>query len=160
MSAVTRKRAKKRGKNVKPVISSGSKKTKAPGQKNTRAPRKKLIQELDRLCSQITRINWRRKCATCGKAGTQAHHYFGKKACSSLRWTEDNLVWLCFYCHIVRIHREGLVEPARYALINKIGIDRFNGLYLEAFKPQKKSVPDLLELKERLSTRLESLLPK
>lgn len=160
MSAVIRKQTKKRGKNVKNAISSGSKKTKRLLQRNTRAPRKKLIQELDRLCSQITRINWRGKCATCGKAGTQAHHYFGKKACSSLRWVENNLVWLCFYCHIVRAHREGLIEPVRDALIKRIGLDAFNELYHEAFKPQKKSVTDLLELKELLSTRLEILSAK
>lgn len=66
-------------------------------------------------------------------------------------------MWLCFYCHIIRIHRQGLVELARKALTRKIGLKRFDELYAMAFIPKKVSIDELIELKAELSTRLESL---
>lgn len=94
---------------------------------------KKLTKELKHVCSMITRKRWGGKCAMCGKEGTASHHFFGWKACSSLRFTLDNLVWLCYGCHIGKVHQQGLTEPARKKLINKIGQDKFDSMYGLAF---------------------------
>ncbi|HPE06291.1 MAG TPA: recombination protein NinG [Smithellaceae bacterium] len=162
MSAPIPKPTKSRGTNAKSVRSFGGKKKaekKAiPKTKKPKKPsRKKLVKELDTICSMITKLRWEGKCAVCGKAGTAAHHFFGKKSCSGLRWVPDNLVWLCFYDHIVRNHRQGLVEPVRKALTRKIGLKRFDELYSIAFIPFIAEVDDLLRLKEDLSSQLESL---
>lgn len=119
--------------------------------------RKKLIKDIDAICSHICRIIWGGRCAVCGKAGTGAHHYFGKKACSGLRFEIDNLVWLCFYDHLVRGHRQGLIEPIRRALVRRIGFKRFDELYSVAFLPCKMTMSDLLQIESSLSNKLEKL---
>ena len=162
MSAPIPKPTKSRGKNVKNAVSSGAKKKakkKAiPKIKKPKSPsHKRLVKDLDEICSMITKLRWGGKCAVCGKAGTAAHHFFGKKACSGLRWVPDNLVWLCFYDHIARNHRQGLVEPVRKALTRKIGLKRFDELYSIAFIPVRRNTFDLIRLKEELSSQLEKL---
>lgn len=112
--------------------------------------KKSLIKELTHLYSVASRKEWGGKCAMCGKAGSAAHHFFGKKACSALRFTLDNLVWLCFACHIRKVHQEGLVEPARIALIKKIGEERFEELYATAFRRMDWGVEELLEVRSRI----------
>lgn len=157
MSAVTRTTSRSRGKNVAPAGNFGDKKNpkKLASKKPKKPSRKKLIKDLDGICSQICRIVWGGKCAVCGKAGTSAHHYFGKKACSYLRFVIDNLVWLCFYCHLARGHKQGLIEPIRRAMVKRIGFKRFDELYSMAFKPDLRKVDDLIELKVELSNLLE-----
>lgn len=83
----------------------------------------------------------------CDKEGTAAHHFFGWKACSALRFTLYNLIWLCYGCHIGKIHQQGLTEPARDALIARIGQERFDIMYSVAFKPMEWTVDKLKEVK-------------
>jgi hypothetical protein len=92
--------------------------TKKKPKKLTRAKRKKALLV---LWSAAVCIEWRGFCAVCGKAGNQAHHFFGKKAHPSVMFDIKNGLWCCFYCHIIRIHRSGDTEPARDALISHIG---------------------------------------
>lgn len=129
--------------------------------KFTKTDEKKLIKKLTRecktLCSQICRLMWDGKCAVCGKPGTAAHHFFGWKACSAVRFTADNLIWLCYYDHIGKIHQQGLTEPARVELIRRIGQERFNSLYERAFKPMFYTSDDLMIIKDRLEEILKIL---
>jgi 5-methylcytosine-specific restriction endonuclease McrA len=162
MSVPIPKPTKKVGTNVKRAASFGGKKKvkkKAiPKIKKPKKPsRKSLVKDLDAICSKITKVRWGGKCAVCGTAGISAHHFFGKKSCSGLRWIPDNLIWLCFYCHIIKNHRQGLTEPVRKAMTRKIGLKRFDELYSIAFIPKKFSVDDLIALKEELSSQLENL---
>lgn len=161
MSAPIPKPTKSRGTNAKSVVSSGAKKKAVPKKKKPPKPkkvsRKKLVTELDEICSKISSLNWGGKCAVCGKAGTQSHHFFGKKSCSGLRWVPENHVWLCFYCHIIRNHRQGLVELVRKALTRKIGLKKFDELYAVAFRVKKMNDAELIALKAELSMRLESM---
>ena len=68
----------------------------------TKKEEKKLLKKLEKecksLCSRITQYLWDDTCAMCGKAGSNAHHFFGWKACSAVRFVLDNLVWLCYAC--------------------------------------------------------------
>ena len=174
MNAITPTGAKRVGTSVKRAESSGSKPAPNPVPKPVKAAKKtkrkkpakgsskkkqigELQGELKSLCSKITSLRWGGKCAICSKAGTAAHHFFGAKACSSLRWVPDNLVWLCFYCHMIKNHRQGLTEPVRVALVEKIGAERFAELYSLAFKPQKVTIDSMLTLKKELSMQLEKL---
>lgn len=161
MSAVIRRKSKKVGTSAKSARNSGVKKDGTP-KKLTKKQEKKIIKDLEedlrKICSRITSIRWGGRCGVCGLAGTAAHHYFGTGACSTLRFTIDNLVWLCFTCHIVDYHRRGITEPVRRAMVGKIGEDRFEELYRLAFRPKKDpTIEELTRLKEALSIQLENL---
>lgn len=67
--------------------------------KRVKLNRKKLIKKLDELASKLCCREWGGKCALCGKAGSQTHHYFSRRH-YSLRWEIDNLAFMCFACHI------------------------------------------------------------
>jgi hypothetical protein len=117
---------------------------------------KKLTKECKALCSHICRLRWDGKCGVCGKEGTAAHHFFGWKACSAVRFDRDNLIWLCYYDHIGKVHQQGLTEPAREAIINKIGQDEFDKLRSRAYQVAYYSVDNLREIKESLLAELSN----
>jgi 5-methylcytosine-specific restriction endonuclease McrA len=134
------------------------KKKKGP-KKWTKSDEKKLIKKLEKeckaLCSQITRINWKGKCAFCGSDGSASHHFFGWKACSKVRYQLENLVWLCYACHIHKVHQQGLTEPVRVEIIKRVGQDTFDKLYEIAFQRMDWTSEALLLQRERLATILD-----
>lgn len=87
-----------------------------------------ITKQLDTLWSHLIREIYQGKCSLCGKDGTQAHHFFPKGGHSACRWDVHNGLWLCFGCHIRRIHQGGDTEPARDALIRRIGLQKFVAL--------------------------------
>lgn len=137
------KEAKQKKPKKKPV----NKLTKKYIQASERKERRRLEKEVKHICSVICKHLWGGKCAMCDKEGTAAHHFFGWKACSALRFTLYNLIWLCYGCHIGKIHQQGLTEPARDALIARIGQERFDIMYSVAFKPMEWTVDKLKEVK-------------
>ena len=124
------------------VIPKAKKKKKSPRQLEQRL-KKRLEAKAKSICSAITKITWRGKCATCGNEGQAAHHFFGWKACSAVRFVLDNLIWLCYGCHIGKIHRQGLTEPAREVIIKRIGQAAFDRLYSRAFMRCDWTIDDL-----------------
>lgn len=116
---------------------------------------KKLTKECKSLCSQICKIQWNGRCAMCGKEGNAAHHFFGWGACSNVRFDTDNLILLEYGCHIGRVHQQGLTEPAREAIIRRIGQERFDILREKAFISRKYTLEDLKDIKIRLQKELE-----
>ena len=116
---------------------------------------KKLTKENKALCSQICRLQWNGICPICGKQGSAAHHFFGWKACSNVRFLTDNLIWLCYYDHIGKIHQQGLTEPARDNIIERIGIERFEALKTEAYLHREWTSYTLQEANEELLKELE-----
>jgi hypothetical protein len=119
--------------------------------KQTKAMRKR---HLIALWSKAVRKSWGGLCAICGKAGNQSHHYFGKKAHPSVMFEVINGIFCCFYCHIIRIHRAGDTEPARDALIDHIGITRFDWLKKKAKDSTIKNDLDEVESKLQHYVRL------
>ena len=91
--------------------------------------RKKLLKELDELCSKYVRVR-DSKCILCGGyvgelSKLQAHHWIITRARSlKYRYDERNLVSLCYGCHIGRIHHNptlALLETLKErAIINGI----------------------------------------
>lgn len=108
---------------------------------------KKLTIQVKQLCSHICRKMWGGKCAVCGKPGTAAHHFFGWKACAVLRFTLNNLIWLCYYCHIGKVHQQGLTEPVRVKIIERIGQEAFDAMYEIAFSPKTWGLEELKLIK-------------
>jgi transcription elongation factor Elf1 len=53
----------------------------------------------DMWFSNVVRLNKQSTCEKCGKEGrTECAHIFGRRA-KSVRWSMDNAVCLCHYCH-------------------------------------------------------------
>ena len=53
----------------------------------------------DKWFSDVVRLNKQSTCEKCGKEGrTECAHIFGRRA-KSVRWSMDNAVCLCHYCH-------------------------------------------------------------
>jgi 5-methylcytosine-specific restriction endonuclease McrA len=112
--------------------------------------RKKLVEKLDKICSLLTKEGAHGLCEICGGAGSQTHHYFSKKVHGAVRWDLDNLLWLCFSCHIRKVHQQADSEDAREAIINRIGLDLFLSLKERAHEIRKFKEKDLEELIEAL----------
>lgn len=129
----------------KPIKKKKSKRKNAPNEA------KALKEILLRLWSINIYQQWNGICGACGKAGNNAHHFFGKGAYPSVKYDLDNGVLLCFGCHIFKVHRKNQTEIARDALINKIGDNRFNELKKRANSVRRYKLPDLLALKAELS---------
>jgi len=124
-------------------------KTLYPKKKSPKKSRKALVDKLDSILSHITRNNANGICEVCGKAGSQVHHFFSKKVHSAVRWDEDNLISICFFCHIIKIHRQVDIEDAREALIHRIGEQRFSDLKTRAHEIKKVTLQDIEELIEK-----------
>lgn len=55
--------------------------------------------EADKWFSNVVRLNRQMACEKCGKEGRmECAHIFGRRA-KSVRWSTDNAVCLCHYCH-------------------------------------------------------------
>jgi len=129
--------------------------------KFTKSEEKKAIARLQKackdICSEICKLLWKGKCAVCGKEGTSAHHFFSWKACSNVRFNLDNLLWVCYYDHIGKIHQQGLTEPAREKIIERIGLERFNTLYYLAFQEHHYSIDGLTDILREKEFYLQTL---
>jgi 5-methylcytosine-specific restriction endonuclease McrA len=74
--------------------------------------RKKLIEKLDALVKDITRLRFNWTCQKCGKkvSKSDAHtgHIIPRSKGNALRWYLDNLILFCFHCHIFWWHKNPL----------------------------------------------------
>ena len=96
-------------------------------------------------------------CISCGFNGDSrqwhASHYMPMGNNSAIRFNEENIHKACSICNN---HLSGNLVPYRFALINKIGIDRVE--WLEQQKQPKKW--SLEELKEIIKTYKEKIKNK
>jgi 5-methylcytosine-specific restriction endonuclease McrA len=95
----------------------------------------KLIKELTKICSCICSKNAKGLCEICGKIGNASHHIFSKKAFPHLRFDLKNLIWVCFFCHIRKIHQQAQGELARDSAINRATLAEFEDLKQKAYNP-------------------------
>ena len=147
------------------MANSSSKKVKNVSPKKVKVAKpkvnkKRLLKSLEDICSQLCSINATGMCEICGKVGTQAHHVFSKKSFPSLRYNLDNLIWLCFFCHIRRTHQQGQYELVRDAMIKRLGVEGFDSLKELAYKKytglKRVSINMLIDLEKNLSTILQN----
>jgi len=110
------------------------------------------MDELDDLWRKRVREIWRGKCAITATAGVDAHHFFGKKACPATRWDTNNGILLAKGYHRFTVHKEGVTEPARSAIVQRIGTARFNELYQKAFSTSKCTLEGLEAIRNHLLT--------
>ena len=58
-----------------------------------------IEKRLDRLSSELCRLQYKFSCHICQREGTDAHHIVSRNH-KRQRWNPDNLVFLCRPCHI------------------------------------------------------------
>jgi hypothetical protein len=109
-----------------------------------------IIKTLDAMWASIIKEIYRGKCAICGREGSQAHHFFPKGGHSAVRWHVHNGVYCCFGCHIRQIHQAGNTEPARDALISRIGLQKFAALKELAYQVCKRRKADYEAIRREL----------
>lgn len=103
---------------------------------------RRLKKKLDKLWSFIVRKTdktcvWTAKGKRCKKRKTAGHHWIVNKASSqNTRWTLANGLSLCYGHHIRGVHlRADAVSISRlrkYMLENRISLDQYEGVELEA----------------------------
>ena len=100
---------------------------------------KKVAKECQRLCYAIVK-NRDKECQLCGKKDNlHQHHILSKGRHFAVRYDPDNIITLCYYCHLIKVHSEGNQELGLY-LISKHGQAWFDKLRAKA----KQIVPDKL----------------
>lgn len=144
-----KKKTRNCGTSAKIAVSSGSKRVKRVKRRKT-TERGRLEAQLDKLWGKRIKAIWQGKCAITGNAGIDPHHFFGKKACPATRWDLDNGIFLAKGYHRFTVHKKGVTEPAREAIIARIGIERFNALYARAFSSHKHSILELEQIRDNL----------
>jgi 5-methylcytosine-specific restriction endonuclease McrA len=98
---------------------------------------KTLRIKADTAFSKACFRKWGDKCLVCGKEATQVHHFVPKSISAYLRYNVLNGITLCYYCHIIRIHRQG--DPLVYeAIIKKRGQAWFKKLKKLKVEGEKK----------------------
>jgi hypothetical protein len=97
-----------------------------------------LRDEADKQWSIACFRKWGDSCTVCGKPATQTHHFFPKGQSAYLRYDVNNGVPLCFYCHILRIHRKNEPEPI-VAISNSRGKEWYDNLARLKKEGQNKS---------------------
>lgn len=118
--------------------------------RKTKTVRQSWIIALDKLASEITYKRTNGVCEKCGRPAKSAHHIFSRRYVAT-RWTPENLINLCYPCHILWFHSR--VEEARDWLIKKMGEKKYNSLKIRALsragKPDYKMI--LLDLNKQFS---------
>lgn len=95
--------------------------------KSSKAELPKLKKELDRLASQQARQRDSYICKRCGVVHKAVHaaHIFSRSNLAT-RWDLENIITLCYFCHIMWSHRQPL-EFAEW-IKEKIGVKKYNKL--------------------------------
>tara|TARA_A100000172_G_scaffold80972_1_gene72169 strand:+ start:7508 stop:7879 length:372 start_codon:yes stop_codon:yes gene_type:complete len=110
----------------------------------------KLLQE-DKLFSLYIRTKAKGFCEHCKKyfgiKKLQASHFIGRRN-KAVRWDEENVSALCFYCHMVAMTENPLLHTNW--MKKKLGARKFNKLVLRANKIKKWSKDDLILLRKKL----------
>jgi 5-methylcytosine-specific restriction endonuclease McrA len=121
-------------------------------------PRKKISDKLKKITREIVRQQFHNKCAKCGKhiegVDSQKAHIKSVGAYPHLQFDLQNMILLCYHCHIGWWHHEPTEAGAWF---KKEFQDRFK--YLEKAKKIRThhSVSDLEELYEDYKKILKEL---
>ena len=112
--------------------------------RKVKTERQKIIKILDKLASEVIYKRADFKCEKCGRPAKSAHHLFSRRYIST-RWNPDNLLNLCYPCHIHFFHSR--IEEARDWLIQRMGEAKYQKLKIQALSRHKgKSDYKLIKL--------------
>ena len=112
--------------------------------RKVKTERQKIIKILDRLASEVAYQRAGNQCEKCGRSAKSAHHIFSRRYVST-RWNPDNLLNICYPCHIHWFHSR--IEEARDWLIQRMGEKKYNLLKIQVLSRHKgKSDYKLIKL--------------
>jgi len=104
----------------------------------------------DVVFSKIVRIRAKWKCERCGKDCSQnkgmlhCSHYYGRSR-EATRYELDNCVAFCFHCHQELGHGDATGhEEYKKFMINRIGPERFDSLFIQSESYKKKDDKETL----------------
>ena len=106
--------------------------------RKTKTPRQLWIKTLDKLASEVTYRRANGVCERCSRPAKSCHHTFSRRYIST-RWNPDNLLNLCYPCHIHFFHSR--IEEARDWLIQRMGEAKYQKLKIQALG-RHKGKPD------------------
>lgn len=115
--------------------------------------RKSMTNKLDKICSELVRMN---PCAKCGEVQydkLQCAHIFSRTY-RSVRWNPLNLLSLCASCHFWA-HK----NPLLFTEFVKTHLGDINYEYLKSVATPiaKFTIPDMVTLYEAMKKRKEDL---
>lgn len=121
-----------------------------------KSPRKKLIEELDKLFAQVVRKRDGNTCQYCGKysddnRAIHVNHVIPRSQGYRYRWIPGNGICLCFKHHIGWWHKHPLAAAKWFR--NKYP-ERYKYLSALPSEPVKYSDDDLAQIKQALENML------
>ena len=123
-----------------------------------KTPRKKIEKKLDDITRELVRKEFHNRCAWCGKpiegVNSQKSHIKSKGAYPHLKFDLQNMILLCYNCHIGKWHH----EPTEAGVwFKKTFPERYR--YLEKVKNVRThhSISDLEEMYEDYQKMLREL---
>ncbi len=115
--------------------------------------RQKLIKICDTLASQIIRVRDKGKCRKCGSSTNSCHHLFSRRYLNT-RWDEENLMLLCYPCHLFYAHSR--IEEFRDWIIAWMGEVKYMLLKKKALTINSFKIGDLKMVKVYLEQELKN----
>ncbi len=93
--------------------------------------RKRLIKELDKVCSEMVLERDLHKCVNCGSTrALGASHYFSRRY-QGTRWNLDNLCCLCWPCHRRwETDKQGIYTDF---MVTRMGVRNYEMLKVKAY---------------------------
>lgn len=112
--------------------------------------RKPLTKALDRLTKDVMLVQRGNRCLRCGSQPVQAAHIMPKGQYPHLRWRPDNVIPLCWRCHMTFWHKNPV--EAGFWIVSVLGVAEMDRLRMLATGPHGKAdrMATLLWLKETL----------
>ena len=110
-----------------------------------KSEKQKLIEKADKLISKKVRDNYNDRCVKCGGKATAVHH-IESRIHMNTRFDEDNLISVCFPCHIHFFHGKP-AESMRW-LKDWFGVKFINRLARKSrivYKPSIEYLKNLIE---------------
>ena len=97
---------------------------------------KKEKAEINKLLHDYLRLRWGDKCLHCGKQGILSmSHIFSKGSHRSMEFDEDNIIFLCYRCHIHFWHKSP-IEASEW-IKSVLPKEQYQRIYLRANTVQK-----------------------
>lgn len=112
--------------------------------------------ECDKLWSRLIKKIWLRRCALCGKVGTDPHHMI-KRRFKAFRYAIMNGILLCRFCHMEveeRSDYEYLLAKDSLNKVNKTWLFHYAWVAENANKRHAYRDVDMLTIKEHLKGSL------
>ena len=121
-----------------------------------------LTKELDKLWSEIVKIQWNHKCAYCWKTEYLNSHHLFTRSRRATRWDLNNWICLCSGCHTLSSEFSRHQTSLEFFLwleekFWRDWIDKKRIMSLRIYKPTSEDLKNLIEEYKIFKWELETL---